>query len=303
MADNKTIRRSRRLAAKKVRSRKRQTRLSVGEVLGVTPRGGKAVNLHEARAIQMGREAATSHDDTRLEGRKGKRQHGKTRRSRGSSLPPRAKPTTSAESYKRNEKARSVHGTPRRASQIRNSLDARELTKRIFDSSDETDGDDTDDGNDTPPPPLDDDDSGSSYEGKEEKTPSTDTRLSLIVTPMSERAKWEPEDDDFIAPEGEATVYGDDDDDYVPSMSEDSEPHIEEVMEPHARKPDIPKGEKASGSELDGIRVTARYNSMEAQPPTPKTKKKKKKKQRQPVRRKPHKKPDKTTKKHKKHMQ
>ena len=80
----------------------------MGEVLGVTPRGGKAVNLHEARAIQMGREAATSHDDTRLEGRKGKRQHGKTRRSRGSSLPPRAKPTTSAESYKRNEKARSV---------------------------------------------------------------------------------------------------------------------------------------------------------------------------------------------------
>ena len=68
MADNKTIRRSRRLAAKKVRSRKRQTRLSV---LGVTPRGGKAVNLHEAHAIQMGREAATSHDDTRLEGRKG----------------------------------------------------------------------------------------------------------------------------------------------------------------------------------------------------------------------------------------
>ena len=60
MADNKTIRRSRRLAAKKVRSHKRQTRLSVDEVLGVTPRGGKAVNLHEARAIQMGREAATS---------------------------------------------------------------------------------------------------------------------------------------------------------------------------------------------------------------------------------------------------
>ena len=116
---------------------------------------------------------------------------------------------------------------------------------------------------------------------------------------MSERAKWEPEDDDFIAPEGEATVYGDDDDDYVPSMSEDSEPHIEEVMEPHARKPDIPTGEKASGSELDGIRVTARYNSMEAQPPTPKTKKKKKKKQRQPVRRKPRRKPEK---KHKKHI-
>ena len=72
-------------------------------------------------------------------------------------------------------------------------------------------------------------------------------------------------------------------------------------MEPHSRKPDIPKGEKVIGSELDGIRVTARYNSMEAQPPTPKTKKKKKK-QRQPVRRKPHRKPDKTTKKYKKHI-
>ena len=134
MADNdKTIRRSRRLAAKKRRSRKKKTRLSVDEALGMTPSRGKADNLDEARALQYGRAAAASRDEHRLAGRKGKRHHGKTGRSRGSSLPPRATSATPARSAKRNKKARSVHGTPRRASQVRNSLETRKLTEDILD--------------------------------------------------------------------------------------------------------------------------------------------------------------------------
>ena len=206
MADNdNTIRRSRRLAGKRPRSRKKKTRLSVGEALGMTPSRGKAGNLHEARALQMGRAAAASRDEHRLEGRKGKRHHGKTRRSRGSSLPPRAKPTTPAKSDKRKHRARSVHGTPRRASQVRNSMEARVLTEGIFNSSNETDDDDTDDGTKTPMPTLDgSSDSDSLTEGKEDEPTRGDFRLSLIATPVDERVAWEPADDEFIAPEGAA---------------------------------------------------------------------------------------------------
>ena len=312
-----------RLAAKKRGDRRKSLRLSVGEALGMTPRRGEASNLHEARALQMGRAAAANLDEHRLAGRKGKGRHGKTRHSRGRSLPPKARPAKSAGPAKRN-KAKSVHGTPRRASQVRNSLEARELTRDIFNSGD----DDTDDGMTTPPPPLDGDDESVS-EGKEEDGPvSNDKRLSLIATPASQRSPWEPRDDEFIAPEGDPSVYDDDDDgDYAPSRSTDTdesneprrgarkrrearEDHVpnpagipfvgprrgavrgrpagypgavqagarktspvdaEAVMEPGARKPGSPMGGRAGGRENDGIRVTARYNSMEAQPRTPET--------------------------------
>ena len=106
-------------------------------------------------------------------------------------------------------------------------MSARKRTETIFDDDDtdddDTDDDDTDDDKyKTPMPALDgdsDDDSGSLTEGKEEEPFSRDTRLSLIATPVDERAQWESEDDEFIAPEGDATVYGDgDDDDYVPTL-------------------------------------------------------------------------------------
>ena len=182
MADDKTIRRSRRLAKKKRDRRETKTRLSVGEALGMTPSRGKAGNLDEARALQMGRAAAARRDEDRLEGRKGKRDHKKTRRSRGSSLPPRVKPMTPAKPAKRNKKARSIHGTPRRASQVRNSLEARKLTEGIFDSSNDDDDDDTDDEPKTPMPALDgSDDTDYLSEGKEDEPTSKDTRLSLIA--------------------------------------------------------------------------------------------------------------------------
>ena len=57
MAD-KIITRSSRLAEKR-HSRDRESRLSVGDELGVTPSRGKTVNLHEARVLQVGRAAAT----------------------------------------------------------------------------------------------------------------------------------------------------------------------------------------------------------------------------------------------------
>ena len=200
-----------RLAAKQRDNRRETTRLSVGEALGMTPRRGEASNLHEARALQMGRAAAANLDEHRLAGRKGKGRHGKTKHSRGRSLPPRARPAKPAGPAKRN-KAESVHGTPRRSSRGRESLEAEKLTEEIFDSDD----DDTDDGMMTPPPPLDGDDDSMS-EGKEEELPvSKDTRLSLIATPASQRGTpWEPRDAEFIAPEGTPSVYdNDDDDDY-----------------------------------------------------------------------------------------
>ena len=68
----------------------------MGEAMGVTPRRGKATNLSEARALQNERETAAERDEHRLVGREGKSRGVKTRRSRSSSLPPRAKPARSA---------------------------------------------------------------------------------------------------------------------------------------------------------------------------------------------------------------
>ena len=132
MTDDKTIRRSMRLAAKKRHSRRKGDRMSVGEAMGVTPSRGKATNLSEARALQNGRAAAAERDEHRSAGRKGKGRGAKTRRSRSDSLPPRAKPARPAKPYKRNKRAKSVSGTPRRASQVRNSLEARKLTEDVF---------------------------------------------------------------------------------------------------------------------------------------------------------------------------
>ena len=227
MNDERTIRKSKRLAAKKRRSRPRDDRMSVGEAMGVTPRRGKATNLSEARALQNGRAAAAERDEHRLAGRKGKSRGAKTRRSRSGSLPPRAKPARSVKPYKRSNKAKSVSGTPRRASQVRNSLEARKLTEDVF-------ADDTDDDN-ADMPPLDGSTDATSegyesYEGKYDDRHSGDTRLSLIVTPMSQRARRQPADDEFIAPERTPTVYGSDSDgDFVPSLGTTDEEELEEL--------------------------------------------------------------------------
>ena len=64
------------------------------------------------------------------------------------------------------------------------------LTRDLFNLS--TDDDDTDDETKTPMPVLDgSSDSDSLSEGKEEEPLSKDTRLSLIATPVDERARWE----------------------------------------------------------------------------------------------------------------
>ena len=94
------------------------------------------------RLVRTRRAAAAERDEHRLAGRKGKSRGAKTRRSRSGSLPPRVKPAGAAEPYKRNNKAKSVSGTPRRASQVRNSLEARKLTREVF--ADDTDDDNAD---------------------------------------------------------------------------------------------------------------------------------------------------------------
>ena len=52
--------------------------------------------------------------------------------------------------------------------------------------------------------------------------------MSLIVTPASQRAQWEPEDDDFIASEGSVPVDNDDGD-YEPSYNDSTESEYGEL--------------------------------------------------------------------------
>ena len=204
--------------------------MSVGDDLGVTPVRGKAVNLAEARAMQDARAAAGAWDNDNVHVHRGKSSRKKKRRSRGRSLPARREPHAMAGSD--NERAMSVAGTPRRASQVRNSLSARKRTEGIFDS-DVEDADDNAETGDDDMSELDGSSSGEDAAGaanhesktpepeKDEKT-SDDHRLSLIATPASQRAQWESEDDEFIAGENTPTEYGDDDEEYEPSYQTDS---------------------------------------------------------------------------------
>ena len=123
-------------------------------------------------------------------------------------------------------------GTPRRASQVRNSLEARKLTEGVFDSDVEDAEEDADTGDDDMPS-LDGSSNGEDTAGAadyESKTPepekdekrSEDHRLSVIATPVSQRAEWSSDDDGFIADDHTPTVYGDDDEDYEPNRFSDS---------------------------------------------------------------------------------
>ena len=120
----------------------------MGDDLGVTPVRGKAVNLAEARAMQDARAAAGAWDDDNVHAPKGKSSRKKKRRSRGRSHEPRETPHAMAGPAK---KAMSVGGTPRRASQVRNSMSARKRTERIFDSDVEDAEDNADTGDDDMP--------------------------------------------------------------------------------------------------------------------------------------------------------
>ena len=181
----------------------------MGDDLGVTPIRGKAVNLAEARAMQDARAAAGAWDDDNVHAHMDKSGRKKKRRSRGRSLPARREPHAMAGSAR---KARSVAGTPRRASRSRHSLEARKLTEDIFNSEDE-DAEDYAEDRDDDMPRLD----GSSSEedaaraaNPESKTPeqekdekrAEDRRLSVIATPASQRAQWDTDDDEFIATDG-----------------------------------------------------------------------------------------------------
>ena len=105
--------------------------MSVGEAMGLTPHAGAAGNLAEARALQDVRAAADAREDDRAHGRKGKSSSTKKKRSSSSSLPSRAKPKATAEPTQKEDQARSVHGTPGRVSDIRDSLDVRKKTYKM----------------------------------------------------------------------------------------------------------------------------------------------------------------------------
>ena len=201
----------------------------MGDDLGVTPVRGEAVNLAEARAMQDARAAAGAWDDDNVHAHRGKSSRKKKKHSRGRSLEPREKPHAMAGPAR---KAKSDAGTPRRASQVRNSLEARKLTEGVFDSDVEDAEEDADTGDDDMPS-LDGSSSGEDAAGAadhESKTPepekdekrSEDHRLSVIATPASQRADWDSDDDGFIAGDHTPTVYGDDDEEYEPSYHSDS---------------------------------------------------------------------------------
>jgi len=191
------IRRSRRLRERGRRER-REGRKSVVDDLGVTPVRGEAVNLAEARAMQDARAAAGAWDDDNVHARRGKSSRKKKKHSRGRSLEPRGKPHAMAGPAR---KAKSDAGTPRRASQVRNSLSARKRTEGIFDS-DVEDADDTADTGDDDMSSLDGSSSGEDVAraaDHESKTPepekdekrSEDHRLIVIATAASQRADWD----------------------------------------------------------------------------------------------------------------
>ena len=232
-----TIRRSRRLRDKERdrRSRDDEVRMSVGDALGLTPSRGKAVNLAEARVLQDARAAAGAWNEHHAhKGRKDKGGRKTKRQSRSHSPQPRTGQKATARDKDQRKKAKSVAGTPMRAFAIRDSLEARERTREVFDSDAEDAEDDDHD-----MPSL---DGSSSNEDAEEaadyesKTPvrerddkgNADYRLSLIATPASQRAQWEPEDDDFIASEGSVPVDNDDGD-YEPSYNDSTESEYGEL--------------------------------------------------------------------------
>ena len=192
MTDEGTIRRSRRIREKKrgAGKQREQVRMSVGEAMGLTPHAGAAGNLAEARALQDARAAADAREEDRASGSKDKSSSKKKKRSRSRSLPRQEKPKATVDPTQKEDKAGSVHGTPGRMSEIRDSLDARKKTYKIFDTS--TSGDDDDDmpeleGTSSEEKTEGDSSSGDGKDDGGDGKRKAEDKLSVIQTPLSQR--------------------------------------------------------------------------------------------------------------------
>ena len=306
---DRTKRRSRRLAEKRRRTRGRsgKKRMSVGDAFGVRAHEGVDVtNLAEANAMNSAYAAAERLTERKKakpanarasakaykSGRKRNERSKRKGRSRARSLSPqRAKVPACDRSA-----ASSTRATrQRRASSARASLEARELTKDLFDSGDE-------------PPALMDTSGGerkTESEGEEGDFAGMDAEhaawerehrahLSAIETPASQRAQPNSGDDGFIVSDGQDTIFDSQDSDYRASATEESSFHtvseaddaeyqdrlaivvrnsVEEVAEENEQKPS--EGEEDGGE--------AKYNSsavpVERKPDPRSTKKKPAKKE------------------------
>ena len=241
LAKNNRQKKRNRAAAKRLRSpiERNRGRMSVGEVMGLSPAASYAVNLSEARAMDNARAAAANAGAGRS----------RRRRARSKSAKGRAK----ANAHTREPRSAPAN---RRRSTL-GSVALEKLTNDIFDDEVTSSGDDK-------PPPLDGTDSdgaapGDPEETKEQEFAAADARLSVIETPASQRAQWSSDDEGFIKGSDETTSVdnADDDPDYEltpesasnedSSKSEDEDDKsrlalvlrrsIEETVEDDARKP------------------------------------------------------------------
>ena len=188
---NRTVRRSMRLAKNNRRKRRNRSaakrlqspiernrdRMSVGEVMGLSPAASNAVNLSEARAMDSARAAAANAGA------------GRSRRRRARSKP--AKGRAKAHAHPRESRSALMD---RRRSTL-GSVALEKVTNDIFDDEVTSSGDDN-------PPALDGTSSEEAparqEETKEQQFAAADKRLSVIETPASQRAQWASDDDDFI---------------------------------------------------------------------------------------------------------
>ena len=207
----RTVRRSMRLAkthrqkkrnreaAKRMRSpieRNRRGRLSVGEVMGLSPAASYAVNLSEARAMDSARAAAANAGAGRS----------RRRRARSKSAKGRAK----AHAHPRGSRSEPMD---RRRSTL-GSVALEKITNTMFDDEVTSSGDDK-------PPPLDGTSSDEAApadpeETKEQQFAAADARLSVIETSASQRQQWDSSDEGFIkgSDETDSVDNADNDPDY-----------------------------------------------------------------------------------------
>ena len=217
---DRTVRRSMCLATKDRRKRRNRStatrlrspitrnrdRMSVGEVMGLSPAASNAVNLSEAHTLDSVRAAAANVGAGRSS----------RRRARSKSAKGRAK------EHAHTRESRSAPMDRRRSTLASVARDTK-LTKDIFDGEVTSSGDDK-------PPALDETSSEGEAPARQEETKeqefvAADKRLSVIETPASQQPQWSSDDDDFIKGSDEATSQDDSDDsDYeMTPLSDNSE--------------------------------------------------------------------------------
>ena len=217
--ERRTVRKSRRFAAKRRAAKEKGKRMSVGAAMGLTPRTKrtKGRNLAETKAL------ASAMAATRKRRQENKRQPAAAEGAKAKSPPRERKPASSRKTKAPSKKHKKRRKSHRRSSMARSSIAMRAMTEQLFDDEESEESESYLDDM----PPLSDseplrDDSGSEGkdEGYEDRMQKARKR-SIIETPHSQRAKRRPSDDDFIvSDDDEPSINLTSDEDYVPTEEE-----------------------------------------------------------------------------------